>query len=224
MSLHLPTGATVHALFHFPAIGLVCSLLGLLPSLCSFPLLVVRNLKLTIWLQQLQVSSWQNLKGLRGGAGGVLQLTSPPPPGASMGGGKERRQVACCPGQPKGRLKKHHCRNLATESAFMSMWILSPPATCPLVPLIPLFFSSSPRFVFCVLFVLPHSEYFQVHVCGSDPRIVFVGNNSTHLEQTDGWSQLRTSKVSRDKPYQQEATWKSDFETSSFLGIRTWAL
>lgn len=121
MSLHLPTGATVHALFHFPAIGLVCSLLGLLPSLCSFPLLVVRNLKLTIWLQQLQVSSWQNLKGLRGGAGGVLQLTSPPPPGASMGGGKERRQVACCPGQPKGRLKKHHCRNLATESAFMSM-------------------------------------------------------------------------------------------------------
>lgn len=50
------------------------------PSLCSSPVPDVRNLKLTSQLQQLQVSSWQNLKGLRGGVGGDLQQTNPPPP------------------------------------------------------------------------------------------------------------------------------------------------
>ena len=42
------------------------------PSLCSSPLPDVRNLRLTRRLQQLQVGSWQNLKGLRGGVGGDL--------------------------------------------------------------------------------------------------------------------------------------------------------
>lgn len=42
------------------------------PSPRSSPLPDVRNLRLTSRLQQLQVGSWQNLQGLRGGVGGDL--------------------------------------------------------------------------------------------------------------------------------------------------------
>lgn len=192
------------------------------PSLCSSPLPDVRNLKLTSQLQQLQVSSWQNLKGLRGGVGGDLQLTNPPPPDPRTKQQSRGDNWFTSLGTPWKDLKYI---TVWTEPVdlHLCLRILSPSATYTLVPLMPLSFPSFPGFVFCALLVCFATPWAlldpYMQIMSQDE---YIGNNSAYLEQTDGMRPTKNIRGVQGQTTKQEAAWKRILNQAINLESGTW--